>query len=106
MEVFAGCFDTSFREVVYPAVEEMQEILGRANDSRVAVGHLTELRETLRSGRPKEWRTVQGEITGFLRYHQRRLTRERQEFLRWLKRWHAADMENQFLALLEGKDGC
>ena len=36
MEVFADCFPPPFREVLYPMVEEMQEILGRANDSQVA----------------------------------------------------------------------
>ena len=38
MEVFADCFPASFREELYPRVEEMQEILGRANDSHVAEG--------------------------------------------------------------------
>jgi len=30
MEIFAGCFEEGFRETTYPAVEEMQEILGDA----------------------------------------------------------------------------
>ncbi|MGH7225036.1 MAG: CHAD domain-containing protein, partial [Gemmataceae bacterium] len=37
MEVLADCFDPTFRESIYPRVEEMQDILGRANDSHVAV---------------------------------------------------------------------
>src|SRR5262249_193985 len=40
MEVFADCFAAAFREQLYPAVEEMQEILGNANDSYVACGRL------------------------------------------------------------------
>ena len=38
MEMFADCFGPAFREELYPAVEQMQEILGRANEqSDVAV---------------------------------------------------------------------
>ena len=36
MEVFADCFAPAFRAELYPAVEEIQEILGNANDSYVA----------------------------------------------------------------------
>jgi CHAD domain-containing protein len=36
MEIFADCFPPEFNEQYYPTVEEMQEILGRANDSHVA----------------------------------------------------------------------
>src|SRR5581483_5712878 len=48
MEVFGDCFPPMFRDELYPAVEEMQEVLGLANDSHVASGNLSELRERLR----------------------------------------------------------
>src|SRR5207244_2148550 len=35
MEVFADCFAADFKEELYPQIEEMQEILGSANDSHV-----------------------------------------------------------------------
>src|SRR5258708_6608863 len=38
MELFESCFAPAFREEIYPCVVEMQDILGRANDSHVA-GH-------------------------------------------------------------------
>ncbi len=41
MEVFADCFASSFKERLYPAVENMQEILGEANDSHVAIERLS-----------------------------------------------------------------
>src|SRR5437764_634336 len=59
MEVFAPCFDASFREGLYPRVEEMQEILGRANDSHVAEARLTALRDRLRGSAPREWKRYQ-----------------------------------------------
>jgi CHAD domain-containing protein len=87
MEVFAGCFAESFRTELYPQVEDMQEILGRANDSHVAILRLTPLRERLRSHRPALWKRLQAGIDGLLRYHQRRLPLERRKFLTWWERW-------------------
>src|SRR5262245_47841858 len=54
MEVFADCFAPKFRDELYPAIEEMQEILGDANDSHVAQQRLVDLRDRLRASRPKE----------------------------------------------------
>jgi len=52
MEVFVDCFADPFRDSLYPAVEEMQEILGDANDSHVAAARLIELRDRLKASRP------------------------------------------------------
>src|SRR5262249_1709117 len=38
MEVFADCFAPAFREKLYPMVEQMEEVIGNANDSYVAGG--------------------------------------------------------------------
>src|SRR5262249_6962446 len=48
MEVFESCFSREFRAELYPRVEEMQEVLGLANDSHVAIGRLETLRERMR----------------------------------------------------------
>src|SRR5207253_2699483 len=55
MEIFADCFAAPFRDKMYPAVEEMQEILGSANDSHVARQKLTDLRDQVKSARPEDW---------------------------------------------------
>lgn len=47
MEVFAPCFANSFREELYPAVEELQEILGDFNDCHVLGQRLEALRPGL-----------------------------------------------------------
>jgi CHAD domain-containing protein len=93
MEVFALCFDASFREKLYPQVEEMQEILGRANDSHVAEGRLTALRDRLRRGAPGEWKRYQPAVAGLLRFHQRRLPQERRRFLKWWDGWRKSGAE-------------
>jgi CHAD domain-containing protein len=86
MEVFGDCFAAEFREEVYPQVEEMQEVLGRANDSHVAAGRLQTLRDRLH-GWAGEWERLRPGIEGLLRYHQRRLPQERRRFLKWWQAW-------------------
>jgi CHAD domain-containing protein len=87
MEVFADCFSLSFRGELYPQVEEMQEILGRANDSHVAEARLTDLRGRLRRTWPAEWKRVRAGVESLLRFHQRRLPMERKRFLQWWAEW-------------------
>lgn len=101
MEVFAPCFGESFREVLYPRVEEMQEILGTLNDSRIAGLRLGELAEHLRAMSPTEWRQAKGEIAAWSAFHHRRLERQRRLFLKWLRHWQASKTKDEFHALLE-----
>jgi CHAD domain-containing protein len=90
MEVFADCFPADFRERLYPLVEEMQDILGRANDSHVAGGRLSALRERLKVQVPEEWGRVKAGVEGLLRFHQRRLPQERRRFVKWWEGWRKA----------------
>jgi CHAD domain-containing protein len=87
MEIFAGCFAAEFRLAVYPQIEEMQEILGRANDSHVAVQRLLAVRERLQKTTPDEWKRARVGVEGVLRFHRLRLPTERRRFLAWWKRW-------------------
>jgi CHAD domain-containing protein len=100
MEVFADCFDSSFKDQLYPAVEEMQEILGNANDSHVAAQRLTELRDALRKSWPEAWKRFRSGIEGLLRFHLRRLPQERKRFLAWWKTWQESGGENVFASLV------
>src|SRR5207244_8745872 len=93
MEVFAPCFDASFKDRYYPMVEEMQDILGLANDSHVATQRLTLVRDLLRGTQPAAWKRFRAGIEGVLRYHQRRLPRQRRLFLQWWQRWQKSDAE-------------
>jgi CHAD domain-containing protein len=93
MEVFADCFAPPFREEMYPAVEEMQDILGRANDSHVATGRLTAVRQEVRGKAPAEWKRLRPGVEGLLRFHQRRLPQERKRFVKWWKKWQQSSGE-------------
>jgi CHAD domain-containing protein len=87
MEIFASCFEESFKERYYPMVEEMQDILGHANDSHVASQRLAALRGWLKKGQPTLWQRLKAGIEGLLRCHQRRLPQERRKFMRWWECW-------------------
>lgn len=100
MEVFADCFDSTFRETLYPRIEELQEILGRANDSHVAVERLTALRERLHVICPTAWPRLQPGFEQLLRSHQRRLPQERRRFLKWWNQWHPTGSEAVMTSLL------
>jgi CHAD domain-containing protein len=104
MEILAPCFGPPFREQLYPAVEEMQEILGRANDSRFAMARLDEVRGQLeKNSTPgKQNRAALGELAA---YHQRRLTRERERFERWWQAWKKSKGKGAISRLLNNA-GC
>jgi CHAD domain-containing protein len=102
MEVFADCFDPPFKNHLYPAVEEMQEILGNANDSQVAAQRLAELRDSLQKSWPAQWKRFRQGIEGLIRFHQRRLPQERKRFLAWWKNWQASGGEKALASLVRG----
>jgi len=87
MEVFADAFPAPFREELYPRVEEVQEVLGRANDSHVAEGRLEALRGRLKAAAPAEWKRVRAGVEALLRFHRRRLPQARKRFLQWWEQW-------------------
>ena len=71
MEVFADCFPPEFRTVHYAAVEEMQEILGCANDSFVATNRLRDLSKAIQARLSGQWKRLRPGIEGLLRFHER-----------------------------------
>jgi CHAD domain-containing protein len=99
MEVFSGCFGPPFRNQLYPAVEEMQDILGRANDSYVASRRLTTLSERIQTILPHDWKRLKPGMDGLLKHHQQRLPQERHRFLEWLKDWRLNGGEAAFVSL-------
>jgi CHAD domain-containing protein len=100
MEVFADCFDPTFRDSLYPRIEELQEILGRANDSHVASERLIDLRERIKVQCPLAWPRLQPGMEQLLRSHQRRLPQERRRFLKWWNSWHPTGSEAVMTSLL------
>lgn len=104
MEVFADCFPPEFRETIYPAVEEMQEVLGLANDSHVAGQRLEALRDRVRSLRPADFRRFRPVLEGLLRFHHQRLPEQRRLFLEWRQRWQESGTGAALAALLRAPE--
>ncbi len=103
MEVFVDCFSQSFREELYPQVEAMQEILGRANDSHTACERLGGIRDWLKQHWLDDWKHLQPGIEGLLRYHQRRLPQERRRFLQWWEHWCKKGSEELLTTVFAGE---
>jgi CHAD domain-containing protein len=104
MELFDSCFRAEFRDRHYAAVEEMQDILGEANDSRVADQRLEELADALQS-RPQLWRRFAAGIEFLRQLHQSRLPKQRQLFARRWRAWQRSGAEQAFAALLKNPTG-
>jgi CHAD domain-containing protein len=100
MEVLAVCFAPPFKEVVYPQVEEMQEVLGRANDSHVACQRL-ELLRAQQNACGKTWPRVRVGIEGLLHFHEERLVQERETFLAWWAQWKERSVDQMLPELVE-----
>jgi CHAD domain-containing protein len=100
MEVFESCFGPEFRERYYPAIVEMQDILGLANDSFTACQRLTALRSRLLRTQPKQWPHYRDGIETLLHFHERRLPLQRKKFEKWWKAWLTSGAETAFAELI------
>jgi CHAD domain-containing protein len=100
MEVLTGCFMPTFRDKLYSAVETMQEMLGRANDSRFAIARLEELQSQLSQNHPAGWKSMHKALDRFIALQHDRLNRDRRRFERWYGTWKKSGGEPAFAALL------
>jgi len=101
MEIFGGCYEAPFREVYYPAVEAVQEILGLANDSYEACQTLAAVCDHLQCTRPRDWKRLGPGIEAVMHYHERRLPQQRRKFERWWSRWQEAAAATAFTRMLK-----
>jgi CHAD domain-containing protein len=97
VEVFAGCYSPPLREVLYPAVEEVQEILGRIQDAAVAAGRLEMFGAGLRYVPVKIARRVQPGIAALAEDVRSRAEADERAFRDWLGRWRAVAVASQLL---------
>jgi CHAD domain-containing protein len=101
MEVFAGCFDAEFRTVHYAAVEEMQEILGRTNDSYVATQRLEVLRQKAKAMLPAQWKRLKPNFDELQKSHHEQLAEGLPQFEKWWDQWQKSGGEAMLVSLLE-----
>ena len=87
MEIFAACFAEPFREQLYPAIEEMQEILGRITDAHVAAERLVAMRDHMKAFHGGDWPRYRKPIDQFVQAQRRIYPKDRKGFLLWLPKW-------------------
>jgi CHAD domain-containing protein len=102
MEIFESCFASELRQRYYPAIVEMQEILGMANDSYAAYQRLNSLRSRLMRTQPKQWPQYREGIEALLAFHERRLPLQRKKFVKWWQAWLKSGAEAGFAELIRG----
>jgi CHAD domain-containing protein len=102
MEIFESCFSHDFRDRHYPAVVEMQDVLGLANDSYTASQRLHALCEGLKKTQPRQWQHYRAGIEPLLAFHQKRLPLQRKKFEQWWRSWLKSGAEAAFVELLRG----
>jgi CHAD domain-containing protein len=98
MEVFGGAFDRSFREELYPQIEELQERLGDINDRAAAIERF----EAWSADRHSHRR--QRRLRSLLARQQETFEQSREEFLGWWTPERAACLAEQFTAVLAATD--
>lgn len=100
MEIFESCYATEFRQNFYPAIVEMQDILGIANDSYTARERLTALRKHMIDGQSKEWKRCEPGVEMLIHFHERRLPQQRRKFEKWWRQWAKSGAERGFADLI------
>jgi CHAD domain-containing protein len=100
MEILEPAFTPPFRDKLYPAVQQMQDILGEANDSRFAMARIKELCEQLEKN-ATPGKQNRAALAQLLAYHQARWDRERQRFNRWWQAWAKSGGEKAFALMVK-----
>lgn len=100
MEIFECCYASEFRQRYYPAIVEMQDILGLANDSFTAMERLTKLRTRLLNVQPRQWPRLRDGFELLIRIHEQRLPTQRRKFEKWWRIWLKSKAEQAFAELV------
>lgn len=89
IEIFADCFPPALRETVYPAVEQVQELLGVVQDSAVGQERLAAIRANVGAVMPKQLSRVRKGIDALAKELRAKVPAGRKAFTKWRKEWLA-----------------
>ncbi|MBX9578730.1 MAG: CHAD domain-containing protein [Gemmataceae bacterium] len=93
VEIFAGCYGPPLRAEVYPAVERLQEVLGRVQDAAVGAARLEGLRDRLRRAVPDEWGRLGPGVEGLIGDRGAAVGAGREAFRAWRADWERVAAE-------------
>jgi CHAD domain-containing protein len=100
MEISAGCFPSSLREVLYPAVEEAQELLGGVQDAAVTVTRLEQIEGELRYLPDVTADRLRRGVAALADDARGKAATGEQKFRQWLERWRRVTTEHPFPVLM------
>jgi CHAD domain-containing protein len=87
LEIFIPCFPEWFQQQLYPAVEELQELLGTLQDAVVGSERLKDLAAHLRRHFPHYWPRLRPGLDGRIRSLRAQIPALRKAFQKWRSRW-------------------
>jgi CHAD domain-containing protein len=87
LEIFIPCFPEWFQQQLYPAVEELQELLGTLQDAVVGSERLKDLAASLRRHFPQHWPRLRPGLDGRIRSLRAQIPALRKAFQKWRSRW-------------------
>ncbi len=87
IELFAECFEASLRETIYPAVEDVQEILGEMQDATVAAARFHTLHATAQRVSGPDWPRLEPGFRALEVEQEEKWPRGWERFRSWVKRW-------------------
>ena len=87
MEVFAECFAPPFGEVLYPAVERVQEVLGTVQDGNVGLTRIAGIRARVKATRPDIAKRVQKGLLAVERELRLSVRTHTRAFQEWIGEW-------------------
>ena len=101
MEVFIDCYSADVRDDLYPPVESLQGILGRANDSRQAARLIVRLSDELSATRPKLAKSIGPHLDAMVPPLDAAVAEQRRKLGRWRKKWSSLKAAERVQAPLD-----
>jgi CHAD domain-containing protein len=87
LEVFIDCYEPDVRDDVYAALGDLQEFLGRANDTRQALRLIAGVTEEISVSRPELDRQIGKHLRALTAALSARLSEQRKNLERWRRQW-------------------
>lgn len=87
LEIFICCFPEWYREQLYPAIEQLQELLGTLQDTVVGIERMRELSVYLRRHQSQQWSRLRPGLDGYVKSLRAQLPTLRKNFRKWRSLW-------------------
>jgi CHAD domain-containing protein len=87
IEIFAPCFPPAMKETIYPAVEDVQELLGDVQDAAVGAERLAGIHATVHGVMPKQFTRVRKGVDALAKSLRAKVPAGRKAFAAWRSEW-------------------